>query len=209
MPRVVYIIICNFVILLLIAVFLFMGKQQLNELQKQVAYIKSLEQKIIDISKEIDFIKASSSYRDYSKNNENTSITNDIEPIPEIAETFPVKEKNKESTVEDLFGVNNNIADSRVQIDNIKMRYEGLLVIHFFLRRCEKADDSDYDLIFRALQKEAAPLNAPERLQYDVLTAAKGTYEELYSKTNCTESNVDSTYAQYKNYLKSLAEALE
>ncbi len=112
----------------------------------------------------------------------------------------------EQNTIQDIFETSRNASDSKDTIDSIKSRYEEILVSYFFMQKCEKTKDSDYNLIFLALQKEIAPLQAPERLQYDILTAAKGSYDELYSKNDCLGENLESSSQQYQAYINSLSE---
>lgn len=121
--------------------------------------------------------------------------TNDIPPTPPV-----------DNSIRSVFESGQNPTDSKSAIDNIKTRYEEILVTYFFLQKCGKTTDSDYRSIFFALQKEAANLQAPERLQYDILTAAKGSYDEVYAKNECTEANISPIYQQYNSYIQSLSE---
>jgi hypothetical protein len=49
-----------------------------------------------------------------------------------------------------------------------------------------------------------ASINAPGRMQYDILSAAKGSYTEIYSGSPCDGKEVDALLIQYNNYIKLL-----
>lgn len=107
------------------------------------------------------------------------------------------------STITDLFGTDD--ADSNSAIDRLKNRYENTLVTYLFLTKCEKTTMEDYNLIMAELQKEMLGLNAPQRLQNDILTAAKGSYDEMYSKNSCEKEAVETTVKQYSKYISNLS----
>ncbi len=131
--------------------------------------------------------------------NKNTTA---LAPAPENTTntTVAISKNSAQSTIEEVFNSDQK-PDINSAIDNIKRRYEELLVNYFFLQKCGKTTEKDYQIIFQSLQKEAIPLHAPERLQYDVLTAAKGSYDELYSKNECIAPNVESSYKQFNDYI--------
>lgn len=112
------------------------------------------------------------------------------------------------NTIQDIFTSEGNINDYNLEMDNIKIRYEEIFITYFFLQKCEKATNSDYQLILAALQNEIAASPSPERLQNDILIAAKGSYEELYSHNDCLQADVEAMAGQYNIYLNSLSEKL-
>ncbi len=112
---------------------------------------------------------------------------------------------NNKNTIQSVFSDEQSASDTESGIDKIKTRYEELLVTYLFLKKCGKTDATDYQQIMSALQKDIVRLRAPIRLQYDILTAAKGSYEGLYSRSDCAPSAVASTALQYGAYIKSLA----
>jgi hypothetical protein len=56
-----------------------------------------------------------------------------------------------------------------------------------------------------ALAVEMASVNAPGRLQYDILTAARGSYREMYAKTSCEPANLSSLRESYALYISSIS----
>lgn len=139
-----------------------------------------------------------------------TAIYEQKDYYPPIIETNnqdeeAVSDHSTRNTIQDIFDAKKNTAtDSRNSIDAIKTRYEELLVTYFLLQKCGKTTGSDYQLIISSLQKEIAASQAPIRLQYDTLTAAKGSYEELYSHNDCIKSDIESMVSQYDAYISSL-----
>lgn len=92
-----------------------------------------------------------------------------------------------------------------VQLDQLKQRYEAMFVTHFFLLRCKAARAEDFHVINSSLMQELASYNAQSRLQYDILTAARGSYDEIYARTPCTPANVTSLKSDYTKYIQALA----
>ena len=95
--------------------------------------------------------------------------------------------------------------DSQSQIDALKKRYEDTLVTYFLLRKCQKVNATDYHVIISALSQEMASLNAPGRLQYDILTSSQGTYNELYTGSKCDAATIDPLYTQYKIFVDTIS----
>jgi hypothetical protein len=121
-------------------------------------------------------------------------------------ESSNASEKN---SIQDIFDIKKGThTDSKNTADAIKTRYEELLVTYFLLRKCGKSSDSDYQSIISLLQKEIIASQAPSRLQYDTLTAAKGSYEELYSLNDCTKSDLETMTNQFDSYIKNLSNRL-
>lgn len=143
-----------------------------------------------------------------SPENTQVSVQNQVQPATNT--TLPPaqinnKKEAEKSSIRDVFEAEANSSDNKNAIDHIKSRYEETLITYFFLQKCGKVGDSDYNLIFTALQNEMQQLQAPSRLQYDILTAAKGSYDEVYAKNDCTEANIAPIYQQYNSYIQSLS----
>ncbi len=96
--------------------------------------------------------------------------------------------------------------ENSAKLDALKKRYEDMLVVYFMLRKCGKNKASDYHIIISALAQEMASINAPGRLQYDLMTSAEGSYQELYATFSCETSRVDPLAAQYNDFINSVAE---
>lgn len=96
--------------------------------------------------------------------------------------------------------------DTQTQIDTIKKRYEEILVTYFVLRACEEVAPTDYHVIISALAQEMASVNAPGRLQYDILTSAQGSYKELYSDNACEAATIAPLQEKYKIFITAITE---
>lgn len=108
-------------------------------------------------------------------------------------------------TVEDIYNPEKNSPDKQSGMDDIKKRYEEILVTYMFLKKCGIATAEDFHIITSALAQEMASINAPGRLQYDILTSAQGSYKEMYSQNSCDAKGVDALESQFKDYVKVLS----
>lgn len=90
-------------------------------------------------------------------------------------------------------------------MDRMKKRYEDLLVNYMFLKKCGHAQEADYHIITSALSQEMASVNAPGRLQHDVLTSAQGSYNEMYSNSDCNAPEVAALLKGYKDYIAAIS----
>ncbi|MDX2073485.1 MAG: hypothetical protein SFX19_03860 [Alphaproteobacteria bacterium] len=95
--------------------------------------------------------------------------------------------------------------DTQAAIDTLKKRYEDILVTYFVLRQCAKIQPADYHIIISALAQEMASVNAPGRLQYDILTSAQGSYKELYASGTCDAAIIDPLQTRYQTFIDGIA----
>lgn len=87
------------------------------------------------------------------------------------------------------------------ELNEIKSRYESVFVNYQYLKGCGVASDTDYHIVNSALMHELASNSAPARLQYDILTAAQGTYQEIYARSGCEKENVEKMQNEFKAYV--------
>jgi|GEM_PF-2739271 len=177
---------------------------QLRKLDEQLATLEEVisinaqidtEQKTVREVQNDDIIDGSAEDKDY------------YPPVIEnndIVEPAPVELKSPNS-IQDIFGGNN----SSKSISDIKTRYEELLATYLLMEKCGKIGQNDYSVIIISLQKEMNAIQAPARLQDDTLTAAKGSYEELYSQSDCSKPSIKDTEQQYNSYIQSLSRRLQ
>jgi hypothetical protein len=109
------------------------------------------------------------------------------------------------ATIDDVYNPEKQNNSNEAAMDGIKKRYESILVLYNFMKQCGKAGPNDYPVILSSLGQEMASVNAPGRLQYDVITSAEGSYKELYSKSSCNGADMSSLVAQYTNYITALS----
>lgn len=110
-----------------------------------------------------------------------------------------------ESEIEKVYNPEESEPGRQAAIDSIKKRYEEIVVTYFFMKKCGLSALNDYHIIMSALSQEIASVNAPGRLSYDILTAAQGSYNEMYSKSPCDETSLESLKEQYKAYIDALS----
>jgi len=108
--------------------------------------------------------------------------------------------------VEDVLAPEPEAGDYQTRIDALKKNYEETLVTYFVLKKCGGASDVQYHIITSALSQEMASLNAPGRLQYDILTSALGSYNELYSGNACDEKILVPLREQFKTFIDSVSQ---
>jgi len=99
-----------------------------------------------------------------------------------------------------------NEKDSREQayIDLLKERYEAWLVTYFYLQKCGKSNADDLGLIRRSLQKELQSAHADNNVEQNIISAATGSYSEMYQDIPCDEGRVITTKRSYDANMQQL-----
>jgi hypothetical protein len=111
------------------------------------------------------------------------------------------------NSVEALYNPEETATGKQSSMDSLKKRYEDILVTYFFLKKCGRINPGDYHVIISALSQEMASINAPGRLQHDIVTAAQGSYKEMYERSSCTSSDINTTYSNYATYIDSVSKS--
>jgi len=124
---------------------------------------------------------------------------------PLTTQAAPANIAPAKPTVDDVYNPEKKSNGNEAVMDGIKKRYENILVIYMFLKQCNKAGANDYPIILSALAQEMASVNAPGRMQYDIITSAKGSYKEMYSRSSCDDASVAGLHTQYTDYIKALS----
>lgn len=109
-------------------------------------------------------------------------------------------------SLQGVYNPEEGLSGKQPAMDALKKRYEEILVTHFFLQKCNLASQTNYHIIISSLSQEMASINAPGRLQYDIVTAAQGSYKEVYAQSNCNGENIPNLQSQYSEYIKSLVQ---
>ncbi|MFO0389891.1 MAG: hypothetical protein ACK502_09285 [Alphaproteobacteria bacterium] len=134
------------------------------------------------------------------------STTQAAQTAPQVVAPATAPVQPAAPNVQDIYTPSSTEGDSQSTMDSLKQRYEDMLVIHFFLDRCGKIDKNDYYIIMAALSQDMASVNAPGRMQHDVLTAAQGSYNEMYAKSPCDSVDLSALISQYKAYIEALSQ---
>lgn len=117
---------------------------------------------------------------------------------------MPPEQEGPKSKVEEVF--NPSATDQASYIDALKQQYEDTIILYFIMDRCKHADSSDYSLIMDALRRDMDYAGAPDDLKQHVVTAAQGSYRELYTKNPCNTPTMTQLAKQYREYIHSLSE---
>lgn len=120
-----------------------------------------------------------------------------------VDKTCPVVLSPPQNEIGEIFEPQNG--EAKTKTDALKKRYEDMLVSYFLLRKCNANDVLDYHIIVSALSQEMASLQAPGRLQYDVLTSAQGSYKELYSGNQCDTETIEPLRDNYQKFIDNVA----
>lgn len=94
------------------------------------------------------------------------------------------------------------------EIDRVKQAYEDILVTFYFLQKCDRAKEEDYLTIYHALSGELRSLGAHTQVESDVMTAAKGSYQEIYSKISCISQDLNYIESHFNAYTQTLAQGV-
>lgn len=162
-------------------------RQARHTIDEQQLQIKLLTEESDYLDKEIIFLKA-----------QNAALS---APAQETADSA----QQSVNPVESLYNPETTTSSNQAQMDSIKKRYEEIFVTYFFLKKCNQVNPVDFHIITSALSQEMASVNAPGRLQHDIVTAAQGSYKEMYSQTACDNQTIAALSGQYKAYIASLS----
>lgn len=112
------------------------------------------------------------------------------------------------SMVLDLFetGVREN---SELTLDSMKARHENALIGGYLLRNCNRASDAEVEVLLQAIrhdilnyqQNPAHPEIDAQVLYANIVSAAKGSYEMIYSRADCRSPQLDMLEEQFRAYV--------
>jgi len=139
---------------------------------------------------------------------DNSAPTPSEEPEQQQSAIGPVGFPQDNQTVDDVYNPEKKSNGNESAMDDIKKRYEDILVTYMFMKKCGKNGAGDYPVIISALAQEMASVNAPGRMQYDIITAAQGSYKEMYSQSPCDGQDIATLSRQYADYIKTLSNNL-
>lgn len=99
---------------------------------------------------------------------------------------------------------NEKNAKQQAYIDFLKERYETWLITYYYLQKCEQVSIGDLDLILGSLKKELDANKADLTVQTNIVQAATGSYQEMYSNIPCDAEHETKTKASYDTSMKRL-----
>lgn len=162
-------------------------ERKMNDLKKQVKAATDNEIKLKDEIKRFNDSKTANAQKD------------------QPSSYYP---PTAQSGIEALYSPENVASGSQAEVDRLKKQYEEILVNNMYLKKCGKAQPTDIHIIISALSQAMASVNAPGRLQYDILTSARGSYNEIYSKSACDTKEMVALNAQYRKYIDAISKQL-
>jgi hypothetical protein len=111
-----------------------------------------------------------------------------------------------ESVIEQVYNPerSDNTNNPQSTMDDIKKRYEDILVLYMFMQKCTFAQATDYSVITSAMAQELAAVNAPSRLHNDILSSARGAFDEIYAESACDGETIAPLRQQYQDYVHTL-----
>lgn len=86
--------------------------------------------------------------------------------------------------------------------DELKTHYETALIGAYVLFHCDRTDETELNSLHQILRKNlAAQTDDPETLYNNIISAAEGSYEMVYSHTDCQSPNLDLLEQQFVNFV--------
>lgn len=99
---------------------------------------------------------------------------------------------------------NEKNSKQQANIDFLKERYETWLITFYYLQKCSQVASGDLDLITGALKKDLDADQADASVQTNIIQAATGSYQEMYSNIPCDAEHEARSKASYDNSMKRL-----
>lgn len=94
------------------------------------------------------------------------------------------------------------------ELDRLKREFEGLFVNYYVLKKCNLNTTQDFHIMNSALMYRLNTLNAPSGIRQNILDAANGSYQELYSQQSCTDEKLTAMQDTIRTYLREVVENL-
>jgi hypothetical protein len=137
--------------------------------------------------------------------------------IPEVADAITQEKVDQinsllpptdPSAVLDLFERGEQ-QPSEVTLDALKSRNENALVGAYILHNCDRADEEEVAILLRVLRTDIIKFQADKsnppmdskQLYDNIVSAAQGSYEIVYSRAECDSEKVDLLEEQFKTYI--------
>lgn len=95
-------------------------------------------------------------------------------------------------------------ARRNIEIDKIKTYFEDAFVSYYYLHKCGVAREEDNAILYRALWKALEVYQATDNAA-QIMSAAKGSFEVIYSGVSCEENKLVSVQSRFDLFISSLA----
>ncbi len=120
--------------------------------------------------------------------------------LHKIAETYKTNQQNLTLMEQEINTLEKALSETQealkrhappesteLALDTLKQKYEELFINYYYLKRCNRILPRDFHLMSAALTHELSMLNAPLIIRKNILSAAKGTHDEMYASMECKE----------------------
>lgn len=87
-------------------------------------------------------------------------------------------------------------------LDKLKQRYETLFVNYYYLAHCDAAGPEDEKSLTAAMRIALSEARAPAPMEANILTAARGTYREVYSRSPCNPPQIEAQRRELERFLR-------
>jgi hypothetical protein len=118
-------------------------------------------------------------------------------PTEDIYDKALKKDAASSLPFSNITAFNEQNSKQEAYIDWLKERYEAWFVTYYYLQKCKKTGNSDYDIIRHSLEKELATAHASKSVEDNILLAATGSYKEMYSEIPCDNAHLGATKSLY------------
>lgn len=127
---------------------------------------------------------------------------------PDEAAKLPPSDPN---AMIDLFATDQSWYPSNSTLDDLKTRYENALIGSYVLHHCKRTTQSEIDTILKALRDDimrfqSDPQNPPldaQALYASIVSAAEGSYEMVYRRTDCNSPQTAMLEEQFAHFVLS------
>jgi hypothetical protein len=97
----------------------------------------------------------------------------------------------------DITAFNEQNGKREAYIDWLKERYESWLITYYYLQKCRAVTTADFDVIHKAMERDLQAAHANETVLGNILMAANGSFEEMYSSIPCDAAHISTTKSGY------------
>jgi|GEM_PF-954114 len=141
----------------------------------------------------------------------------DKKPVPEkqvekptasIDESKIALPANSKLLFSNITEFNEENGKQQAYTDWLKERYEAWLITYYYLNKCKKVDVKDYDIIVASLAKELDSIRADKAVALSIISAAQGSYGEMYSHIACDDARINEVKVNYDSNMKEQKEKI-